>query len=203
MNKKYIVTGIGTDIGKTVVSAILAEALNAFYWKPIQAGDLENSDSIKVKSLCSKEITIVPEAYRLSKAMSPHAAANIDEIKIEKIKIPNLKGNLIIEGAGGLMVPLNNDGLLYIDLIEEWKLPIILVSKHYIGSINHTLMTAEILKNKKIQVEGIIFVGNENIPTESIILKQTKLKYITRIPFVKEVTKDFIQKEAIKITSKI
>lgn len=203
MNKKYIVTGIGTDIGKTVVSAILAEALNAFYWKPIQAGDLENSDSIKVKSLCSKEITIVPEAYRLSKAMSPHAAANIDEIKIEKIKIPNLKGNLIIEGAGGLMVPLNNDGLLYIDLIEEWKLPIILVSKHYIGSINHTLMTAEILKNKKIQVEGIIFVGNENIPTESIILKQTKLKYITRIPFVKEVTKEFIQKEAIKITSKI
>ncbi len=203
MNKKYIVTGIGTDIGKTVVSAILAEALNAFYWKPIQAGDLENSDSIKVKSLCSKEITIVPEAYRLSKAMSPHAAANIDEIKIEKIKIPNLKGNLIIEGAGGLMVPLNNDGLLYIDLIEEWKLPIILVSKHYIGSINHTLMTAEILKNKKIQVEGIIFVGDENIPTESIILKQTKLKYITRIPFVKEVTKEFIQKEAIKITSKI
>ena len=203
MNKKYIVTGIGTDIGKTVVSAILAEALNAFYWKPIQAGDLENSDSIKVKSLCSKEITIVQEAYRLSKAMSPHAAANIDEIKIEKIKIPNLKGNLIIEGAGGLMVPLNNDGLLYIDLIGEWKLPIILVSKHYIGSINHTLMTAEILKNKKIQVEGIIFVGDENIPTESIILKQTKLKYITRIPFVKEVTKEFIQKEAIKITSKI
>ena len=203
MFKQIIVTGIGTDIGKTIVSAILTEALQGSYWKPIQAGDLDASDSLKVKALCSEHITILPETYRLNKAISPHAAANIDGIKIENIKIPSINSNLIIEGAGGLMVPLNNDGLLYSDLIKEWNIPVILVSKHYIGSINHTLMTAEILKNKNIQVEGIIFVGDENIPSESIILKLTKLKYITRIPFVKEVTKEFIQKEAFKLTSKI
>jgi len=114
MGKHFIIVGIGTDVGKTVVSAILAQALEATYWKPIQAGDLESSDSIKIKKLCSDKISILPEDFRLSKPISPHAAAIIDgvEINIENIDLPTVKGNLIIEGAGGLMVPINNKGLL-------------------------------------------------------------------------------------------
>ena len=202
MGKQFIITGIGTDVGKTVASAILAQALEATYWKPIQAGDLESSDSIKIKKLCSDKISILPEAFRLSKPISPHAAAKIDgvEINIENIDLPTVKGNLIIEGAGGLMVPINNKGLLYIDLIKSWGLPTILISKHYLGSINHTLLSAEVLKNNHIKVAGIIFVGDENIPTESIILQQTKLKYIARIPLASEVTKAFIEEQAKKIS---
>ena len=202
MDKQFIITGIGTDVGKTVVSAILAQALEATYWKPIQAGDLDSSDSIKIKKLCSDKISILPEVFRLSKPISPHAAAKIDgiEINIENTALPSVRGNLIIEGAGGLMVPLNNKGLLYIDLIKSWGLPTILVSKHYLGSINHTILSAEVLKSNQIQVAGIIFVGDENIPTESIILQQTKLKYIARIPLAIDVNKAFIEEQAKKIS---
>ena len=192
-HNQYIITGIGTDVGKTVVSAILAESLKAFYWKPIQAGDLENSDSLKVKNL-TQNVTILPEAFKLSQAMSPHAAAEIDgvEIGLKNLEIPKVEGNLIIEGAGGLMVPLNNDGLTFLDVIECWNLPTIIVSKHYLGSINHSLLTAEVLKNRGVNVLGFIFVGDENTATEEIILKSTGLSMIVRIPLVELVNKEFI-----------
>jgi dethiobiotin synthetase len=203
--KRFIVTGIGTDIGKTVVSAILVEALQAAYWKPVQAGDLENSDSTKIKKWCSESIQILPEAFRLTAPVSPHLAASIDNLNIstDYLKIPELEGDLIIEGAGGILVPLNNEGLLFIDVVKYWDLPVILVSRHYLGSINHTLLTAEILKNNNIKVEGIVFVGDENKATEEIILKKTGLPLIARIPLVKEINKEFIQKEANRISSKI
>jgi len=203
--KRFIVTGIGTDIGKTVVSAILVEALQATYWKPVQAGELENSDSIKIKKWCSESVQVLPEAFRLTEPVSPHLAAQIDKlnITIDQLAIPEINGNLIIEGAGGILVPLNNEGLLFVDLIKYWELPVILVSRHYLGSINHTLLTAEILKNNNIKVEGIVFVGNENKATEEIILKKTGLPLIARIPLVKEINKKFIQKEANRISSKI
>jgi dethiobiotin synthetase len=203
--KRFIVTGIGTDIGKTVVSAILVEALQAAYWKPVQAGDLENSDSTKIKKWCSESIQILPEAFGLTEPVSPHLAASIDNlnISIDQLIVPEIKGNLIIEGAGGIMVPLNNEALLFIDVIKYWDLPVILVSRHYLGSINHTLLTAEILKNNNIKVEGIVFVGDENKATEEIILKKTGLPLIARIPLVKEINKEFIQKEANRISSKI
>ena len=203
--KRFIVTGIGTDIGKTVVSAILVEALQATYWKPVQAGELENSDSIKIKKWCSESVQVLPEAFRLTEPVSPHLAASIDNLNISKefLKIPEIEGNLILEGAGGIMVPLNNEGLLFIDVVKYWDLPVILVSRHYLGSINHTLLTAEILKNNNIKVEGIVFVGNENKATEEIILKKTGLPLIARIPLVKEINKEFIQKEANRISSKI
>ncbi len=203
--KRFIVTGIGTDIGKTVVSAILAEALNATYWKPVQAGELENSDSIKIKKWCSESVQVLPEAFRLTEPVSPHLAASIDNLNIstDYLKIPELEGDLIIEGAGGILVPLNNEGLLFIDVVKYWDLPVILVSRHYLGSINHTLLTAEILKNNNIKVEGIVFVGNENKATEEIILKKTGLPLIARIPLVTEINKEFIQKEANRISSKI
>ena len=203
--KRFIVTGIGTDIGKTVVSAILVEALQATYWKPVQAGELENSDSIKIKKWCSESVKVLPEAFRLTAPVSPHLAASIDNLNIstEYLKIPELEGDLIIEGAGGILVPLNNEGLLFIDVLKYWDLPVILVSRHYLGSINHTLLTAAILKNNNIKVEGIVFVGDDNKATEEIILKKTGLPLIARIPLVNEINKEFIQKEANRISSKI
>ena len=199
--KQFIVTGIGTDIGKTVVSAILSEALNATYWKPIQAGDLDNSDSIKIKKLCSESVTVLPEAFRLTQPLSPHSAFEIDKIEIteNELKLPEVNGNFILEGAGGIMVPINKEGLLFLDLFPLWNLPVILVSRHYLGSINHTLLTAEILQNRGIKIQGIIFVGDENSATESIILHKTKLKLIARIPIVHVITKEFIKDQASKI----
>mgnify|MGYP002633026298 CR=1 FL=1 len=195
--KQYIITGIGTDVGKTVVSAILAEALKAFYWKPVQAGDLENSDSRKVEML-TQNVTILPEKYKLSAAMSPHAAAEIDGVKIElsEFEIPKVDGNLIIEGAGGIMVPLNKGGLTFLDVIESWKLPTVIVSKHYLGSINHSLLTSEVLKSRGVDVIGFIFVGEENKATEEIILKSTGLPMITRIPMAENVDKEFVIKQS-------
>ena len=200
--KKFIVTGIGTDIGKTVVSSILAEALKATYWKPVQAGDLDNSDSIKIKKWCSESVQVLPEVFRLSQPLSPHSAAEIDNIKItaNDLVLPEVDGNFILEGAGGIMVPLNQEGLLFVDLIPMWNLPVILVSRHYLGSINHTLLTAEILQNRGTKIEGVIFVGDENKSTESIILSKTKLKLIARIPIAEEITSEFIKDQAKKIS---
>jgi dethiobiotin synthetase len=197
-NKQFIVTGIGTDIGKTVVSAIITQALDASYWKPIQAGDLDNSDSLKVQNWTTDSVIILPEKFRLSQPMSPHAAAEIDSVEIlkEAFQLPLGEGNLVVEGAGGLMVPLNKKGLLLIDLFEEWKVPLIVVSRHYVGSINHTLLTVQALKNRKINIEGIVFVGDENKATESFILNYTSLKMIARIPLTSAVNTEFIQNQA-------
>ena len=200
MNKQFAITGIGTDVGKTVVSAILSEALHATYWKPVQAGDLNNSDSIKVNTLTSN-VAFHPEAFKLSEPISPHAAANSDGVSIHlsDLNLPEIDGNLIVEGAGGLMVPLNDQGLTFSDVIESWKLPTILVSRHYLGSINHSLLTAEVLRYKGILVEGIIFVGAENKATEEIILKATGLKNIARIPLTETLDKNFIAEQAAQI----
>lgn len=197
MNKQFIITGIGTDVGKTVVSAIVSEALQATYWKPVQAGDLDNSDSIKIERL-TENVTVLPEAFRLTEPMSPHAAAKIDGVEIlpENLNLPLVDGNFIVEGAGGLMVPINSNGFLYADAFSQWKLPVIVVSKHYLGSINHTLMTVEILKNRGVEIEGIIFVGDEHPTTEEAILSNTGLRQIARIPMAKEVNKQFIISQA-------
>ncbi|MBL1280144.1 MAG: dethiobiotin synthase [Fluviicola sp.] len=201
-NQQYFITGIGTDVGKTIVSAIVSEALQATYWKPIQAGDLHQLDSQTVDSL-TENVKILPEGMTLSQPMSPHAAAKIDGVKIElaDFTLPKVEGNFVVEGAGGLMVPLNEDGLMIIDVIEKFKLPVILVSRHYLGSINHSILSAEILKKKGIEVAGFVFVGEENKETESIILKITGLSVIGRIPEAAELCKEFIleQAEELKI----
>lgn len=179
---KLFITGISTDVGKTIASAIIVEALQADYWKPIQAGDLCNSDSHKIKSYISNDKTIIHEnSYKLNTPASPHLAAELDGIAIDlkQIKEPITKNHLVIEGAGGVFVPLNNNDCV-IDLIQnEYK--VIVVSRHYLGSINHTLLTIEALKNRKINIAGIIFSGDENESTESIILDKTGVKCIGRI----------------------
>jgi dethiobiotin synthetase len=179
---KLFITGISTDVGKTIASAIIVEALQADYWKPIQAGDLENSDTHKVQSLISNtQSQFHPNSYALQTPASPHLAAAKDGITIDlnQIQEPATTNHLVIEGAGGILVPLN-DTESVVDIIQpDYK--VIVVSRHYLGSINHTLLTVEALQNRKIQVAGIIFSGDENTSTESIILSRTGLAYIGRI----------------------
>jgi dethiobiotin synthetase len=179
---KLFITGISTDVGKTIASAIVTEALEADYWKPIQAGDLDNSDSHKIQRYISNPTTVIhPNSYALQTPASPHLAAAIDGITIDlkQINAPKTSNQLVIEGAGGLYVPLNDTDCV-IDLIQnDYK--VIVVSRHYLGSINHTLLTIEALQNRKINVAGIIFSGDENKPTEEIILKKTGVKMIGRI----------------------
>lgn len=179
---KLFITGIGTDVGKTVVSAIVVEALEADYWKPIQAGDLDNSDTDKVKRRISNSKSVFhANAYALHTPASPHLAAELDNVVIDlnQIKEPKTKNHLVIEGAGGVFVPLNETDTI-IDLIQpDYK--VIIVSRHYLGSINHTLLTIEALKSRNISIAGIIFSGDENQATENIILSKSKLPMLGRI----------------------
>ena len=180
--KSYFVTGIGTDVGKTVVSSILVNLLKADYWKPIQAGDLHFTDSMKIEKWCDG-VHIHPERYRLAQPMSPHAAAERDnvEIHVKDFCLPDSKSHLIVEGAGGLLVPLNENQMI-IDLIEYLQIDVVLVSQHYLGSINHTLLSIEAMQNRQIPIAGIIFNGDENMDTESIITSIHDIKVIGRIP---------------------
>ncbi len=182
--RNLFVTGIGTGIGKTIVSAILTEKLKADYWKPVQSGELDNSDTMKVKSLVSNSVSVFhPETYRLTQPFSPHKSADLDEIKIDsqQFTLPKTDNNLIIEGAGGLMVPLNNSYLI-IDLIKNLNAEVVLVSQNYLGSINHTLLSAQALKQYQIPVAGIIFNGDKDACSEDFILQYTGFKYLGHIP---------------------
>lgn len=183
-NRLLFITGIGTGIGKTIVSAVLVEKLKADYWKPVQSGDLDNSDTITVKSLISNsKTTFFDEAYRLTQPFSPHKSAAIDGITInpENIVLPQTNNILVIEGAGGLMVPLNTDFLM-IDLIRQLGATVVLVSQNYLGSINHTLLSAYALKKENIPVRGIIFNGVKDIYSKDFILENTGLELLGHIP---------------------
>ena len=200
---KIFVTGISTEVGKTVTAAIVTEALEADYWKPVQAGELDNSDSHKVKNLVSNKKTIIhPNSYALNTPMSPHAAAEIDGVAIDldKIKEPSTKNHLVIEGAGGLLVPLNQTDTI-LDLIQpDYK--VLVVSRHYLGSINHSLLTINMLQGKGFHV-GIIFSGDEHPTTESIILKKTGVTYLGRINEEERFDSNMIKKYAVDFKSKL
>jgi len=182
--KLIFITGIGTGIGKTIVSAVLVEKLKADYWKPIQSGDLDSSDTLAVQSLVTNTKSVFhPEAYRLTQPFSPHKSAAIDGITIdpEKIVAPVTDNILVIEGAGGLMVPLNDDFLM-IDLIRQLGAEVILVSQNYLGSINHTLLSVYTLKKEDIPVKGIIFNGIKDDSSETYIRNYSKLEILGYIP---------------------
>jgi dethiobiotin synthetase len=201
--KKYFITGISTEVGKTVASAIITEALEADYWKPVQSGDLEYSDTHKVKNLISNNTSVFHEnSYALNTPMSPHASAEIDgiTIDIDKIKEPATKNNLVIEGAGGLLVPLNNEQTIF-DLIKpDYK--IIVVSRHYLGSINHTLLTLNLLKSKGFDV-SLIYSGNEHKTTEEIIEKMSGVDVLGRIEEEPYFDQNVIQEYAEKFRDKL
>jgi len=177
----YFVTAIGTDCGKTFFSAVLCEALQADYWKPVQAGLPRDADT--VENLLSNSVSkIQPETFLLNTPASPHAAAKLDgvTIEMENFKIPETKNNLVIEGAGGCLVPLNDHDFV-ISLAKKFDTEVILVSQLYLGSINHTLLTADYLTKNKFKVKGIVFNGPSNPESEKIILKHTGYRCLLRI----------------------
>jgi dethiobiotin synthetase len=181
--KKIIVAGIGTGIGKTLVAAILTEALQADYWKPVQSGNLDHTDTDEVRSLVTNHKSVFhKEAYCLTQPLSPHAAATIDGIEIDSMKLypPATDNILVIELAGGLMVPLTNS-MLNIDLLNKWNAAVILVSQNYLGSINHSLLSIEALKTRNIKLTGIIFNGETNSSSEEYILQYAAANCIGKI----------------------
>ncbi len=201
MKKGFFVAGIGTGIGKTVVSAILTEALNGDYWKPVQAGSLDETDSdFVLNSLSNPYSRIHAERYRFATSASPHYAAEVDGVRMAlgDFSLPRTERNLVVEGAGGLMVPLNEKDLV-IDLIAHLELPVVLVSGIYLGSINHTLLSVEVLRNRHIHIAGIVFNGPPNPATESIILKHTELPVILRINDEEVLDKDTIKRYADRV----
>lgn len=194
--RKLFVTGIGTEVGKTVCSAILTKYFKADYWKPIQSGDLHFSDSMKIKEWVGENVVIYPERYRLQLAASPHQSAAEEEIFINSndFKLPETQNNLIVEGAGGLMVPISDEEFI-IDLIEKLNLPVALVVKNYLGCINHTLLSLMALEQKNIKLEYLILNGSFPEDTERIICKniQEETKII-RIPEIENITKENIER---------
>jgi len=195
MNNTIAVAGIHTNIGKTIASAVLAEALQADYWKPVQAGDLDKSDAMTVRGLLSNSRShIHKEALLLSQPMSPHAAAAIDGIDVDhtKFHLPVTDNTLLMETAGGVLSPLSNK-LTMADLIAYYNLPAILITQNYLGSINHTLLTIEVLRNRNIPLLGVIVNGDSNDATESYIEQYGKAPIIGRIPQF-----DILNKEAVK-----
>lgn len=196
--QRIFVTGISTEVGKTIASAIITEALEADYWKPVQAGELDHTDSHKVAALISNSKTkIHKSSYELNSPMSPHAAAEVDGIRIDrqKIKEPETANHLVIEGAGGLLVPLNEEDTILDIIMPNYK--VIVVSRHYLGSINHTLLTINWLQQKGYEV-FLLFSGDTNPHTEDIILHKTGVSLIGSIEeeavFDKKVVKEYAKK---------
>ncbi len=190
-----IIAGIHTGIGKTLCSAILCEALGYDYWKPIQAGDLDNSDSIFIQNhVSNSKCMIHPEAYRFQTAASPHFAADTEGVVIQKEKLilPKTNNKLIVETAGGIMSPLGKN-FLNIDLIKYLNLPIILVSENYLGSINHTLMSAFALKQQQISIKGIVFNGEVVQSSVDYILEYTQLPLLFSIPRMANLNKENVK----------
>ncbi len=193
--KRLFVTGIGTEVGKTVCSAVLTKYFNADYWKPVQSGDLDFSDSQKIKEWVGENTVCHSETYRFQLGASPHQSAKKEGITIDlnEFKLPHTPNNLIVEGAGGLMVPLNDHEFI-IDLIEKLNIPAALVVRNYLGCINHTLLSIATLAQKKIKLKYLIL--NEDFPqdTERVICKnmpsETK---VIRIPDMKNITKESIE----------
>jgi len=192
--QKYFITGIDTNVGKTIVAAVLTEKLKADYWKPIQSGISPNTDTDFVKQLISNRVTqFHKESYLLQYAASPHYSAKKEgiEIAMENIFLPNTNNTLIIEGAGGLLVPLNNKNFV-IDLAEKFNAEVILVVKNYLGSINHSLLSINYLIQKKIPVKGIVICGELQQSSEDIILKHAPFPLLGRIPMLEQVNKGSI-----------
>ena len=204
--KPIFITGTGTGIGKTLIAAIVTEALEADYWKPVQAGFNQGTDSLWVGQMISNKKTVVhPEVYKFNMAASPHIASRTEQKKVVLKDIinhlPKTKKHLIIEGAGGLMVPLNKKEFV-INLIKKLKARVIIVSKNELGSINHSLLTAMVLKKEKINVAGWIFTG-EYLHYENEIANWSGYPVIASVKHLDEISKETIKAEAAKLKTNL
>lgn len=196
MSQRIVVTGTDTGVGKTVVCAGLANLLGANYWKPIQAGLDGETDAEVVARLGSISADrIVPEVYRLRTPASPHCSAEVDGVRIDadSLHVPETgERPLVIEGAGGLMVPLNAS-TLYIDIFERWRLPVLLCASTRLGTINHSLLSIEALRKRQIDILGIAFVGERNAETQSAIREMGRVRWLGRLPWLSPLTPDTLQ----------
>jgi dethiobiotin synthetase len=186
MSPRFVVTGTDTGIGKTVLAAALTEALDGVYWKPIQCGLGGGGDREAVRNLTYLQADrILPEAYRLKIPASPHIAARSEGIEIDPLRLlpPACDRPLVIEGAGGLMVPIT-DELLQIDLFARWQIPVILVARTALGTINHSLLSIEALNRRSVPIYGIVFVGEENAPVQHTIVNMGRVHHISRLPYI-------------------
>lgn len=199
------ITGIGTNVGKTIVSAVLTEYYQADYWKPIQSGVIEGRDADTVELLISNtKSKIHPETYLLNEPLSPHFAAKLDNVSIEidKIHLPKTNNNLIIEGAGGILVPLNSNCYV-IDIAKKFNIEIVLVVSNYLGCINHTLLSIDYLKKNNFKIHSIIFNGNfDNEIIDAICNYSTNELYVS-IPQIDNLTKEEIKKAANYIKNQL
>ena len=197
---KFIICGTDTDIGKTLISSFFVRGLNSFYWKPIQSGIESQTDSQTVEKLSqvSKE-KIIKEAYVFTKPLSPHWAAEIDQktINFDMLRLPKVNGPMIIETAGGLMVPLTRN-FLQIDQIKQWNLPVILVCKSSLGTLNHTLLSIEALKRRNIEILGLVVNGEKHLDNPKTLVEFSGIPLITEFPHITKIDSnnfDIIWKE--------
>lgn len=190
MTARFVITGTDTGIGKTVFAAALTEALGASYWKPVQSGLEEETDSVAVQRLAHiAPDRILPEAYRLWTPASPHLSARIDGVTIDPdiLQVPDIDRPLVIEGAGGLLVPLTDDAL-FADLFARWRLPVILCARTGLGTINHTLLSLEAMRRRSIDVSGVAFIGPEEAVTQETIARMGQVRSLGRLPFIDPLT---------------
>jgi dethiobiotin synthetase len=190
----YVVTGTDTDVGKTVFAAGLVGFLGGWYWKPVQAGVEDGGDADRVARLSGlSRQRILPEAYRLSTPCSPHRAAELDGviIKPDALSLPAVRP-LVVEGAGGALVPLHGDWLMA-DLFAQWGLPAIVVARTTLGTINHTLLTIEALRARGIAVHGVAFAGDPVEDSEATICRIGKVRRLGRLPWLAELTPPILE----------
>jgi dethiobiotin synthetase len=198
---KYFITGIGTNVGKTIVSAILTEALKADYWKPLQSGVADGTDKDLVSSLITNTTSVCHnESYSFQEPASPHLAASLEnqKIKLEQMHLPETQNDLIIEGAGGILVPLNDSNYV-IDLAQEFEADVILVCRNYLGCINHSLLSIDYLVKNNFPVKGLVLVGNFDKAVKLAITNYSELPVLAEIPEMSEISKETILNQAQKI----
>jgi len=204
---QFIICGTDTDVGKTLISSFFVRGLNCFYWKPIQSGIQGETDSEyvqRVSQISPKKI--LKEAYVFNEPVSPHWAAEIDNVKLIKsnLNLPNIEKNLLVETAGGLMVPLTRD-FLQIDQIKIWNLPVILVCRSSLGTLNHTLLSIEALKKRKINILGLIINGKKHLDNPQTLKLFSGLPIIAEFPLIKNLSVnnlDFLWKD-LKMEEKL
>lgn len=189
MNRPIIITGTDTDIGKTIFAAALTNALKATYFKPIQAGLADETDTQLIARLSGQKT--LPETYRLNTPASPHIAAEIDglEIDLDKLKLPEVAGSLVVEGAGGVMVPITRQ-ITYLDIFANWNAPLVLCARTSLGTINHSLLSVSALKKAGCEILGIAFIGDENKDSENTICEMGQIKRLGRLPIIADLNSD-------------
>jgi dethiobiotin synthetase len=204
MNKKIAVLGMHTDAGKTVVSSVITEALQCDYWKPVQAGGLDWSDRMNVRHLVANTTSVFhEEQFRFTQPMSPHAAAKIDGVKwhMNDLVFPKTENTLLIETAGGVHSPLTEEHTMT-DFVAAQQLTAILVVRHYLGSINHTICAIESIRKRNIRLLGLVFTDHANAESESFIMRYCNIERALRIPHL-ELTREAVSSCAASIKNEI